>query len=321
MIRHLPGFLAILPKAAILMIAAILVAAAILLTACAQPHRVPSTSAPPVDALLPAGRNLFLFDFTQSRYQRWNLDPPCRLADTLRGPWSAHPNWLTLAAPGAPFAPVKVAGGPNGHFFLLDRIGDRVCLYDTNAQFLSCFPLPRELQDRNPERLQMHWTRDGIFSFLDLPAGMAWQFTEMRGSGGQGDWRLINRLRLPLNLESCLWEPFFPNPCCRAKARNDSVSPGNADMVCFDKYFNSRGGGPVAGDSSSADPYGKGPESGWDRDLEVRPDPAGKGWLLVLTAGRGCGEGTSPARYCFHSEKGRLAPCPQSMETSGPAGR
>lgn len=290
---------------------------ALLLAACASPGIRPpaSPSNPVVDALLPSGRNFLLFDFTQSRYQLWDPGDGCRLADTLKGSWAAQGNWLALAAPGGPFAPVRAASGSQGQFFLLDRIGNRLCAYDTGAQFRSCFPLPRELQDRNPERLQVYRDREGVFTFLDPSEGAAWQFSEMRIAGGQSDWRLINRIRLPVNLEGCLWEPFFRNPCCRVKGRPDAGSPDRLPAVCFDKYFNAEGPFPPPEDSSSRgfDPEGAG---GWD--IQARPEPAGPGWLMVLTAGQGCAGDRKPVRHCFHSDKRILVPCPDTAEASGP---
>jgi hypothetical protein len=270
---------------------------AALLTGCAT--RSPSSDSRPADAvsipvdvLLPAGRNLFLFDFAQSRYQRWSMDPACALADTLRGPW-ADRGWLALAAPGHPFAPVAAAAGPSGHFYLLDRIGRRLALYDGQGQILSSLSLPGELKDRNPERLQLHWTRDGVFTFLDPAQGLAWQFSELRASGNQGEWRLLNRIRLPVGIESCLWEPWFGNPCCRVKS--DS---GSGRTVCFDRYFNARGG-----------PSEAGPHMAGSVRLSASPQ-GGSGWKLSIEAGVDCGEGKPPARYCHDAAKGRFFPCP-----------
>lgn len=277
-----------------------------LLIGCAPSRPEPLSPAKQVavDALLPAGRNLFVFDFARSRYQRWSLADSCGLADTLRGGWAKPANWLALASPGSPFAPVKAAPGPNGHFFLLDRIGRRIGLYDTNAQFLSALPLPRELKDRNPERLELHWTRDGIFTFLDLSEGVAWQYMEVRSqigaSGGQGDWRLVNRIRLPVDLESCLWEPFFRNPCCRMKS-------GTRGPACFDRYFNPKEESPSSteSDSSSAQEPGQS-----DPRLRALPDGPGMGWSLVVETARGCGGAGTPPAFCFHPDRGLLAPCP-----------
>lgn len=271
---------------------------AVLLASCAPAPSIPPVSpsrATPVDALLPSGRNLFLLDFVQGRYQRWTSAEACRLADTLQGRWADPSRWLALGTPGTPFAPVAAAAGPNGHFFLLDRIGRRLCLYDTNAQFLSGFPLPQELKERSPDRLEVHWTRDGIFTFLDLAEGAAWQFTETRHSGGHGpggDWRLINRLRLPLNLESCRWEPFFRGPCCRVK--------GAAEARCFDRYFN-----PSDAQAISRDSLRGAGASPWS--LSARPE--GAGWMLRAAPAGGCDAGAADGA-CFHTDKGLLEACP-----------
>jgi hypothetical protein len=272
---------------------------AALITGCAYKPPSPGSlsGAPasvPVDVLLPAGRNLFLFDFAQGRYQRWRMDPSCDLADTLRGAW-ADQGWLALAAPGHPFAPVAAAAGPSGHFYLLDRIGRRLALYDGQGQILSSLPLPRELKDRNPERIQLHWNRDGVFTFLDPAEGLAWQFSELRVSGNQVDWRQLNRIRLPVGIESCLWEPWFENPCCRVKS-----DAGSGATTCFDRYFNVRSGPPEA-------------MPGTVGAVRLSASPEGKsGWVLLVEAGGGCGDGRPPARYCHEPAKSRFRPCPDS---------
>lgn len=283
-----------------------------LLLACAPSQRG-GTSAPPVDAFLPSGRNLYVFDFVQSRYQRWPAGDVCRLADTLDGAWSAAPNWLTLAAPGSPFAPMRAISGPPGHVYVLDRIGRRICHYDTSAQFLSCIPLPQELRDRNPDRLEILWTRYDLFTFLDLAEGAAWQFTETRAAGGQGEWRLLHKIRLPVNLASCLWEPWFRTPCCRLHATSGpadgadrtATTVDSAGTRCFDKYFNPLGGFPAdARDLDSEDLR----DAATGAALTARPESGGPGWRMTFDPGRACGEGGP--RTCFHTDSRLLHPCP-----------
>ncbi len=253
-----------------------------------------------VDAVLPSGRNLFLFDFNQSRYRKWTLaEGPtdtlgiCRILDSLRGDWAASPGWLALPAPSQPFAPMRAFWGPSGDFFLLDRAAKRLVLYDSGAQFLSSFPLPREIRDRGLDRFEVFWTRDGVFSFLDLGEGTVRQYMELRTPGGQGDWRLRNTIRLPVGLESCVWEPYLRNPCC---IRGDAARP-----VCFDAYFNPLG--PWPGDRSLAGASG------------IRPVPDGSGgWRLILDGGPACGTSRSPA--CFSPDKGLLSTCPAEPDAA-----
>lgn len=265
------------------------------------PDSLPADSASiPGDVLLPAGRNLFLFDFAQSRYRRWSMDPACGLADSLTG-LRADRGWLALASPGHPFAPVAAAAGPSGHFYLLDRPGRRLALYDGQGQILSSLSLPRELKDRNPERLRLHWTRDGVFTFLDPAEGLAWQFSELRTTGNRGEWRLLNRIRLPLGIESCLWEPWLGNPCCRVKS--DS---GSKRTVCFDRYFNGRSGPPEAG-----------PGTAGDVRLSAHPDGAA-GWTFSVEAGGDCGDGKPPVRFCHEPATGRFLPCPAPVAAEPP---
>ena len=274
-----------------------------LLLACAPTHRG-GPAAPPVDALLPSGRSLYVFDFVQSRYQRWPWDGTCRLADTLRGAWHAAPHWMSLAAPGTPFAPMRAVAGPPGHVYVLDRIGRRICHYDTSAQFLSCIPLPQELRDRNPDRLDILWTRHDLFTFQDLAEGAAWQFTETRAAGGQGEWRLLHKIRLPVNLGSCLWEPWFRTPCCRLHSRPGTTGD-TAGTRCFDKYFNPLGGfpeDPGAWDSEELRDAATG--ASWT----ARPESGGPGWRMTFDPGRACGEGRP--RTCFHTDTRLLHTCP-----------
>lgn len=254
--------------------------------------------------MIPSGRSLFLFDFAQGRYQRWRLADSCRLADTLAGNWSASGNWFTLASPGTSFVPVSAAVGPAGHFFLLDRVGRRLALYDTNAQFLSSLPLPEELSTVHPERLEVHWTRDNLFTFLDLGGGEAWQFAERRTSGGagQGDWRLVHRMRLPVGISDCLWEPFRHDLCCRLPA---------GGVRCFDRYFNPAD--PlVPGVSREISP---GFEA-WDIHAEASADG---GWTVRIGAGGACAEGRRAFSACYRSGQRLLGTCPAEEVPASPA--
>src|SRR5690606_14684600 len=151
---------------------------------------------------------------------------------------------------------------------ILDRVGRRMVLYDTSAQFLSGFPLPREIRERNLERLEVHWTRDGQFSLLDLGEGKAWQYSELRSQAGQGVWRRGNSVAVPVGLKSCFWAPFFRRPCCLRQAGGvgDRAKP-----ACFDRYFN-----PT---DSPPEPSG--------RDVP-QAIPAGGEWVLFLNGGQAC---------------------------------
>lgn len=276
--------------------------AAFCLYGCATAPPAPRAHPATVDAVLPSGRNLFLFDFTQSRYRKWTLaEGPtdtlglCRILDTLKGDWAAPTRWLALPAPSQPFAPMRAFWGPSGNFFILDRAGKRLLQYDSSAQFLSAFPLPREIRDRGLDRYEVFWTRDGVFSFLDLGEGTVRQYMEYTAPGGRGDWRLRNTIRLPVGLEACVWEPFFRNPCCiggEVKSREGGTGEG----VCFDAYFNPLGHWPevrsVAG---------------------LRPVPDGNaGWRLILDGGAACAPSIPPA--CFSPDKGVLSTCPAETD-------
>ena len=250
-----------------------------------------------VDAVLPSGRNLFVFDFSQSRYQKWSLSQGsgdslglCRVLDTLAGDWSAPSHWLALPAPSRPFSPMQAAWGPSGNFFLLDRIGRRLAIYDTGAQFLSSFPLPQEIRDRNLDRFQVFWTRDGQFSFLDEGEGKVWQYAELRSFGDQGDWRLRNTVHLPVGVESCQWEPYFRDPCC--------IRDGKG--VCFDKYFNPMG------------PWPKGSGTPGPRPVKTAD---GADWRLLLDGGSACAP-HPPA--CFLPDKGAFSTCPAETDAALP---
>ncbi len=228
------------------------------------------------EAVLASGKNFFIFDFTHSRYQKWpmldgnlnllegNPALACGILDSLQGDWTNAMHWLALPAATQPFQPVRAISGPNGNFFLLDRASKRLALYDTNAQFVSGIPLPPEIRDRNLNKIEVYWTRDGLFSFLDLTEAKVWKFSELRTSGGSGDWQLRYTFNLSLGMDACLWEPYFKHPVCLRK--------GSSPMV-FDDYFN----------ASNKILFSK-----TTGGIEARPEPDGTEWRLVFHSESAC---------------------------------
>lgn len=266
---------------------------ALCLAACApQPsHRAEGgASRAPVDAWLPTGRALFAFDFARARVQKASLARgpedslgSCRLLDSARAGFPHPDGWLALPSPMRPFAPMRAVWGPSGDFFLLDRAGPRLMLYDSNAQFLSGVGLPPEIRGRNLDAFQVFWTRDGSFVFVDLGEGVVRQYAELRSYPDQGDWRLRSTVRLPVGTGACAWEPFLRDPCC--------LSAGGPP-VCFDAYFNPRG--PWAPPGPGSGPV-----------LKALPSPDGREWEMALDGGPGC----AAAPVCFAPGKGP-ADCP-----------
>lgn len=276
-----------------------LLIAAACLAACVPPPARTGSGRPraPIDALVPSGRSLFAFDFARARYQKapLSLGPSdsggvCRLLDSVRAGFPAPDRWLALASPIRPFAPMQAAWGPSGDFFLLDRAGPRLELYDSNAQYLSGIPLPPEIRGRNLDAFQVFWTRDGSFSFVDLGEGVVRQYAELRAYSDQGDWRLRNTLRLPVGTGACVWEPYLRNPCC--------LSAGGPP-TCFDAYFNPVG--PWTPDRPASGSAGPG--------VKPRPSPDGNGWTTELDGGPACA--APPA--CFATGK-RPGACPASPQ-------
>jgi hypothetical protein len=261
------------------------------LAACASPSIRGDAAArrrAPVDALLPAGRSFYAFDFTRARYRKLPFAEGggsagvCRLLDSL----SVTPGedaWLALPSPSRPFSPMQAAWGPAGNFFLLDRVGARLELYDTNAQFLSGAPLPPDLRGRNLDGFQVFYGRDGTFWFVNRDEGVARQYAELRAFVDQGDWRLRNSVRLPVGSGACLWEPFLPAPCCLA----------SGGAICFDAYFNPAG------------PWKPGARG--RSGLDVFPAPGGREWIVELDGGPGC----SSAPICYSPGRGLLSACPE----------
>jgi hypothetical protein len=291
--------------------------AAFLAAACAPNPSTRSSAAGradrPLDAVLPTGGNLFLFDFVQGRYQRWSSESACLPMDSLQARLADRAAWMAYGTPGTPFAPVRATAGTQGSLFLLDRLGRRLALYDTNAQILSWFPLPQELKGRSPEKLEVYRSRDGLFTFLDPADGQAWRFAESRLSGDQGEWRLVQRIRLPVGLEDCLWEPFLRTPCCRVRSREGG---GEATTRCFDAYLNPRGpweAAMIARDSARS--LEGIPERGWT--AEARPQAGGPGWSIRLTGADACADGKPAATLCHETSSGTLAPCPAEPGTPG----
>lgn len=283
---------------------------AALLAACASGPRN-SAPARPVDAVIPSGKNLFLFDFSQSRYQKWALEP-CRVADTLAKDWAAPASWLAVPAPSQPFTPMQAIWGPSGNFYLLDRAGRRLVQYDSNAQFLSSLPLPREIAKRPLDRLEIFRDVDGVFSFLDLGEGLAWQFEEMAGSGSGGDWRSVNRVRLPLGLSGCVWRPVSQDLCCTGAGSQEGpaqATPLSAG-ACFDKYFNPKGvwHNPAPGAAVPVDPTG--PAMPGAAAFLSDAEPV---WVLALRDYARCdsaGAAGLRTSACFFPDKSTLGACP-----------
>jgi hypothetical protein len=267
---------------------------ALCLAACAPaPAHSPAGGIPrpSADAWLPAGRALFAFDFARARVQKASLARgpedtlgSCRLLDSARAGFPHPEGWLALPAPIRPFAPMQAAWGPSGDFFLLDRAGPRLMLYDSNAQFLSGVGLPPEIRGRNLDAFQVFRSRDGSFLFVDLGEGVVRQYAELRSYSDQGDWRLRNTVRLPVGTGACVWEPFLRNPCC--------LSAGGPP-VCFDAYFNPMG--------RWAPP---GPDAG--PGFRALPSADGLEWQIALVGGPGC----AAAPVCFAPGKAPAACVP-----------
>jgi hypothetical protein len=174
---------------------------------------------------------------------------------------------------------MQAAWGPNGDFFLLDRAGPRLMLYDSNAQFLSGVALPPEIRGRNLDAFQVFWSRDGSFAFVDLGEGVVRQYSELRSyspNSDQGDWRLRNTLRLPVGTGACVWEPFRRNPCCLS---------ARGAAACFDAYFN-----PIGAWAPPAPGPG----------LKALPSRDGRDWLIALDGGPAC----AARPLCFLPGKG-----------------
>ncbi len=172
------------------------------------------------DDIIPSGRSLFLFDFVKSQYRKWPMPIP---------PLIASPTYA-IAAPNPSFKAMAVLAGPNGDFFLLDRVGRTLALFDTNAQFLGVSALPVEMRNRNLERLEIFWNSDGQFSFLDLGEGRVYQYANIRSLGSSDEWQLRNTVILPMGIRTCYWEPYFKNPHCLVAGKG---------WIDFDRYFNS----------------------------------------------------------------------------------
>jgi hypothetical protein len=264
--------------------------AGLCLAACVPPPGRPGAGPgprAPIDALQPTGRSLFAFDFARQRYQKAALarDPVdtlgvCRLLDSVGAGFPDPAHWLALSSPIRPFAPMQAAWGPSGDFFLLDRAGPRLELYDSNAQFLSGVPFPPEIQGRNLDAFQIFWTRDGSFTFVDLGEGVVRQYAELRSFSDQGDWRLRNTIRLPVGTGACVWEPYARNPCCLS-----ADAGANGPAVCFDAYFN---------------PVGPWKPGAAGAGLKPRPSSDGRDWVVALDGGPDCA--APPA--CFVPGKG-----------------
>lgn len=217
----------------------LMVCAALYLGGCGSTYFARSAKTQVVDQILPSGDQVFLFDFNQSRFQKVSQSSLHALqTDSIFSSLGIQNKWLAIPTPGEPFLPIKAVWGRNGNFFLLDLSQKRLCQYDTAGQIISTFSLPPEIQKQNLDRMEIFWTRDGMFSFLDLHLGIAWQYSERRLTSGGSDWQLRNTLHLPINLESCLWEPFLKNPCCHKKQLQ---AENNFSTQCFDGYFNSLG--------------------------------------------------------------------------------
>jgi hypothetical protein len=263
---------------------------AVVCLSCTGPIRDTPKDLNHADAVLVSGKSLFVFDFGHSRFQKWpipdrNGSHACGLIDTLTSDWSAPSHWLALASPVQPFQPSQAISGPNGHFFLLDRGSKRLALYDTNAQFLSGFPLPPEIRDRNLNRVDVFWTRDGLFSFIDRDEGRVWKYTELRSQGGTGDWQLRYTLKLSLGLDACLWEPYFKSPRCLSKSTG---------ITFFDDYFN-----------ATADSLNTLAIVG----IKVLPSADKTGWNYFIPNEKRCGTGLG---FIFSADFGGFYPLPDS---------
>ncbi len=180
----------------------------------------------PIQEVLQSQDALYLFNFAALHYQKYLLQ---QLPDSLEWEMQKSENWLTLATPTLPFLPQQAAIGPNGNFFLFDKLGKRICQYDANAQLLACLDLPLELKRLNLEELHFYWNAGGLV-FLHYAQGQVWQYSLFQIHAQNEEWQLRNTLKIPLGLRQCVYLPESQLYRCLRGER----------AIDFDLYFNEK---------------------------------------------------------------------------------
>ena len=187
-------------------------------------NSVPSSKTSPLQAIVPSRNNLFLFNLNSLHYQKWNLN---QLPDSPFMQLKKPENWLALATPAFPFFAQQVIAGPSGNFFVFDKLGKRICQYDTDAQLLSCLELPKEVRNLNLEDLRIYWSESGM-AFLHYAQGLVWQYSLFQTSTQNEEWQLRNTLKIPLGLSQCF---YLKDEHLYRCTRGDKA-------IDFDFYFN-----------------------------------------------------------------------------------
>lgn len=191
-------------------------------------------------------------------------------------------DWHSLPNPPGVFHGMRMRPGPKGHVFILDEAQPRLCLFDTAGQWLSCLPLPDDLQHYPARHLEWVARKDGRFIFFDSDAGKAWIYREERPGEAQTRWRLLSTTHLTPGLRACIERPWFDQPCCLR----------NGQVKCFDAFLN-----PVSLPEAEP-PTSKG------QGFQAYPDSTGRHWIFRLPGASG-----DSATACYSASLEPL-PCP-----------
>jgi hypothetical protein len=184
-------------------------------------------------------------------------------------------DWRTLPSPPGMFHGHHILPGQAGHFYLVDDVQNRLCLYDTAGQWQSCLRFPESFKNRSVDRLQVIARNDGRYVFVDMDAGFAYLFREVRSGESETHWQQQIKVSVPAKLGTCLEQPWFLNICCLSQGQSQ----------CYDSFLNR---------SPKLETHG----------FSAKVDSGGKQWVFTLPSRE-----KSSDSLCFTSAVG-FYPCP-----------
>jgi hypothetical protein len=179
-----------------------------------------------VDEVIQKGETVLLIRYSPWSYHRCS---PGKLDKWSRGK-KQELDWTPIVKPVTQFVPLQILFGQSKNFLVVEMVDRRIWQLDSSMQVLSSMKLPENLKQAKLEEYRLFWSEGHRFTFVNVSAGMVYQYLE---TGGR--LSLLRSSRIPLSCRGCYM------------ARGDTVSYDYAEfpytcvtsssLTVFDRSF------------------------------------------------------------------------------------